>query len=59
MTRHLLNSNVDIAATLLNGFVGETPIFVNPVIRDNVVETMSANIPKINYLNVKGKITVL
>jgi hypothetical protein len=43
---------------LLNGSVGTLLIFVNLVIKDNVLETMFPNIQEINCLLVKVKIIV-
>jgi len=52
MEKILFNSNVNIVAQLLNGFVGETHIFVSLVIKSNVKGTTYQNIRKISFQNV-------
>ena len=52
------NLNANFVVVSLNGFVGEIPISVNRATKDNVVETMSANIQKNNYQNAKDQVLV-
>lgn len=59
MEKILLNSSVDSAVLLLNGFVGVVLIFVSHATKDNVKVTMSQNMLKINFQNVLVKISVL
>lgn len=47
-----LNSNANFVVPSLNGFAGETLIFVNHAIKSNVMEIMYQNIQKINFRNV-------
>lgn len=44
------NLNVSFAVQQLNGFVGETLIFVSHVIKGSVKEIMSASMQRISYL---------
>ena len=54
MKRNSMNLNVNIVVQLHNGFVGEIHIFVNLVIKDNVMEIMLVSIQYKNYQNVQG-----
>ncbi len=47
-----LSLNASIAVQLLSGSVGGTLIFVNPVIKSNVMEIMFQNIRKSNFQSV-------
>ena len=49
MEKTIFHSNAVFAAKLLNGFVGETHIFVSLATKDNVIKIMLANIQKRNY----------
>ena len=53
MEKISFNLNVNFVVILLNGFVGEILIFVNHVIKGNVMEITLVNTLKINCLNVK------
>ena len=53
------NTNVNFVAIFHNGFVGAILIFVNHVIRNNVLAIMFQERPKISYQNVKGLRNVL
>lgn len=53
------NLNVNFVVQQLNGFAGEILIFVNPVIKNNVMETMCQNIQNNNCQNVKVLVNVL
>jgi hypothetical protein len=58
MVKILLNLNVNIVAQLLNGFVGEIHIFVNLVIKNNVMEIMLVSTLYKNYQNAQGQSNV-
>lgn len=58
MEKTLLNLNVNFVVLLLSGFVGVIPIFVNHVIKSNVMETIYQNTLKISSLNVKVQVNV-
>lgn len=53
MDRNLQNLNVNSAVKLLNGFAGETLIFVSLAIKDNVMEIMFREKRKTNCQSVK------
>jgi|688.fasta_scaffold295459_1 hypothetical protein len=58
MVKILLNLNVNIVVQLLNGFVGEIHIFVNLVIKNNVMEIMLVSILYKNYQNAQDQSNV-
>jgi hypothetical protein len=51
----LFNLNVNFVVQQLNGFVGETHIFVSLATKDNVIKIMLANIQKRNYQYVQAR----
>jgi len=58
MEKILLNLNASIAVAQLNGFVGETHISVIHATKDNVLEIMCQNTPKISFQNAQASVSV-